>query len=262
MRDQTTLNGKLVEDTIPSGRIKCFITKKLRNDTPEEKIRQDVARSLVEEYGYNEKDMDAEFVIKMGRAKKKADIVVFYEGKTHNKENIYLIVEAKREDVKASDKREGINQLESYLAASFNAKFGLWVGSERVSLEVSERDGQRIPIPIPDIPPLGETTAPRPTKGSLVPARNLKNVFGRIHNYIYVNQGFQKDKAFEELLKLIFIKVYDEQYSPRLQFYFLPQDEVTVLRNERLGEVFNKVKNRFNYIFDKNETIELNGFGT
>ena len=60
-------------------KIKCFITGKLRNDTPEEKVRQDVARSLVEEYGYDKKDIDIEFPVKMGRARKRSDIVVFYD---------------------------------------------------------------------------------------------------------------------------------------------------------------------------------------
>lgn len=89
------------------------------------------------------------------------------------------------------------------------------------------------------------------------PARYLKAVFKRIHNYIYANQGFQKDKAFEELLKLIFIKVYDEQYSPRLQFYFLPGTKISELR-KRLFDVFRKVKRRYGYIFSEKESIELN----
>ena len=65
------------EDVIPPGKIKCFITGKLRKEIPEEKIRQDVARSLVEEYGYNKTDIGVEFPVKMGRAKKRADIVIF-----------------------------------------------------------------------------------------------------------------------------------------------------------------------------------------
>jgi len=52
--------GEIIE-VIPPGKIKCFITGKLRKDTPEERIRQDVARSLVEEYGYNKDDIDIEF---------------------------------------------------------------------------------------------------------------------------------------------------------------------------------------------------------
>jgi len=254
---QIDLTGQIVKETIPPGKIRCFISGKLRKDTPEEKVRQEVARSLVEEYGYNKRDMEVEFPIKMGRAKKKADIIIFYEGKKHTQENIYIIVETKREDVKPSDREEGVSQLESYLAASLNAKFGLWVGSERLAYEIVQEKKRRVPVLIPDIPPRGETTAPRPTRGSLVPAVNLKHVFKRIHNYIYANQGLQKDKAFEELLKLIFIKVYDEQYSPRLQFYSVPGEDITEARR-RLMEVFDKVKKRYHYIFKHEETIELN----
>jgi len=39
----------MTEEVIPPGKIKCFITGKLRKDTAEERVRQDVARSLVEE---------------------------------------------------------------------------------------------------------------------------------------------------------------------------------------------------------------------
>ncbi len=256
-KKQLTLTGKIPKETIPPGKIKCIITGKLRKDTPEERVRQEVARSLMEEYGYERKDMEPDFQIKMGRAKPKPDIVIFYEGRKHKQENIYIIIEAKREDIKPSDKEEGIGQLESYLAASPNAKFGLWVGNERIAFQVIEKAGKREFIRIPDIPPRGETTAPRPTRGSLVPATNLKHVFKRIHNYIYANQGLQKDKAFEELLKLIFIKVYDEQYSPRLQFYFLPGEDESQVRERLLG-VFEKVKRRYRYIFKHEETIELN----
>ena len=95
------------------------INTKLRKDTPEERVRQDVARSLVEEYGYNKSDIDIEFPIKMGRAKKRVDIVIFAEGEKHTQENIHLISEAKRENVKPSDRKEGVGQLESYIDAVF-----------------------------------------------------------------------------------------------------------------------------------------------
>jgi len=242
---------------IPPGKIKCFITGKLRKDTPEEKIRQDVARSLVEEYGYNKDDIDLEFPIKMGRARKRVDIVIFDEGSERVQENIHTIVEVKPENIKPSDRREGIDQLKSYVAACPNTKFALWIGSERLAFKVIEERGKRKIEEIPDIPKKGETTIPRPTRGSLVPAVNLKQVFKRVHNYIYANQGFQKDKAFEELLKLIFIKVYDEQYSPSLQFYVLPEEDINKVR-KRLNDVFKKVQSRYKYIFKGNEIIELN----
>lgn len=245
------------DEVIPPGKIKCFITGKLRKDTAEERVRQDVARSLVEEYGYGKSDIDIEFSIKMGRAKKRADIVIFSENEEHTQENIYLIVEVKTEDIKPSDLKEGIGQLESYIAASPNSAFALWVGNERLAFEAIEEKGKRVLNLIPDVPKRGETTTPKPTRGVLVPAVNLKQVFKRVHNYIYANQGFQKDKAFEELQKLIFIKVYDEQYTPTLHFYILPGEDISKVR-KRLTKVFKKVQESYKYIFKGNEVIELN----
>lgn len=245
------------EEVIPPGKIKCFITGRLRKDTAEEKVRQDVARSLVEEYGYNKSDIDIEFSVKMGRARKRADIVVFYENKGHTQENIYMILEIKTENVKPSDRKEGVDQLASYIAASPNSSFALWVGNERLAFKAVEERGRKVLAQIPDMPKRGETTIPKPTRGSLVPAVNLRQVFKRAHNYIYANQGLQKDKAFEELQKLIFIKVYDEQYSPTLQFYILPGEEISEAR-KRLTNVFKKVKERYKYIFRGDEIIELN----
>jgi len=245
------------EEVIPPGKIKCFITGKLRNDTPEERVRQDVARSLVEEYGYGKSDIGIEFPIKMGATKKKADIVIFLSGCEHKQQNIYLIAETKREDVKPSDEKEGVAQLESYIAACPNCKFGLWIGSERRAFEKVQAQGKIEYREIPDVPKVRQTTLTIPTRGSLVPAVNLKKIFKRIHNYIYANQGIEKDEAFQELLKLIFIKVYDEQFSFPLKFYILPGEDISAVK-QRLYEVFANVKKKYKYIFKGNETIELN----
>ena len=42
---------------VPPGKIRCFVTGKLRQDTPEENVRQRWARSLVDEYGYKKSDL-------------------------------------------------------------------------------------------------------------------------------------------------------------------------------------------------------------
>lgn len=97
---------------IPLGNIRCYITGKLRKDTPEENVRQRWARSLIDEYGYAKNDIMLEFPIRMGTAKKRADIVVFKAG-GKEQEDIVIIIEAKREDVKASDKSKGEGQLKS-----------------------------------------------------------------------------------------------------------------------------------------------------
>ena len=244
-------------ETIPEGKVKCVITDELRDDTPEEKVRKRIARSLVEEYGYSKSDIGIEESIKMGRKTKYADLIVYFEGKQQVQGNAKIVVEAKPEDIKPSNEDNGVNQLESYIAACMNVEFGLWVGSERLAFRVEEEGETKTLVDIPDIPRSGDHTVPKPTRGDLTPAVNLKEVFSRVHNYIYANQGLQKDRAFEELLKLIFIKVYDEQFSTSLQFYALPDEDVAVVR-ERLTQLFEKVKSKYEYIFDHKDQIELN----
>ena len=204
---------------VPAGKIRCYITGKLRQDKPEEHVRQRWARSLVEEYRYHRDDIELEFRIKMGVERKKADIVVFREGAPHKQENIFIIVEAKREDILPRDRQEGVDQLKSYMAASSQCRFGLWVGSERQGFE-KEPDG----LSSKGLPTSRRAVLLNPrcrTFSDLSPAVELKTTFHRCHNYIYVNGGLQKAEAFQEMLKLIFCKVYDETESAGdLRFLF------------------------------------------
>ena len=130
----------------------------------------------------------------MGRARKRVDIVIFEEGKKHKQENIYTIVEVKSENIKPSDKKEGIEQLESYVAACINTQFALWVGSERLAFKVVEEKGKRKLKEITDIPKRGETTIPKPTRGSLVPAVNLNKYLRESTTISMLIKAFKKTK--------------------------------------------------------------------
>jgi type I restriction enzyme M protein len=46
-------------------------------------------------------------------------------------------------------------------------------------------------------------------KKDLKPVPELKSIFETCHNYIYANEGSLKEKVFNEILKLIFIKMVD-----------------------------------------------------
>ncbi len=247
---------------IPAGKIRCFITGNLLKDTPEENVRQRWARSLVEEYKYEKSDIAIEFAIKMGRARKKADLVIFKQGAEKKQENIFIIVEAKRVDVLPKDARQGVEQLKSYMAASSHCRYGLWVGTEKQGFE-KLRDGS-MEEGLSDIPSRGELEPKVPQFRDLVPALDLKAVFRRCHNYIYVNQGLQKAEAFHEMLKLIFCKVYDETESVgELRFYVRNEERRSEagqrrVLSDRIAPLFEAVKERYPYIFKGNETIQLN----
>jgi type I restriction enzyme M protein len=252
---------------VPAGKVRCYVHDVLRKDTPEEHVRQRVARSLVEEYGYAKEDLHLEFPIKVGSGSKRVDIAVFPAGLPHKQETIFIIVEAKRDDVSVYDRKEGVEQLKSYLAASINTRWGLWVGSEVSALEkaTDPKLAKTDPfLPAPDIPFKGESEPRRLRFSELVPAtEGLRATFKRAHNYLHVNGNLGKEKAFFELLKLIFCKVHDEQETSGVMEFSITQEErrselaQRKLRH-RIEELFTEVKRRYPYIFpDSSEMIEL-----
>ena len=249
---------------IPPGKLRCVVTDKLRNDGPEENVRQRIARSLIDDYGYNREDIEIEFRINLGSRRSRVDIAIFPPDAEHSQEHINIIVECKREETKPTDKDNGIEQLLSYMSASLNCRFGMWVGSE---LQVYERTDNAQGIPdillATDIPRFGADAPQAPYFSDLVPAEDeLIAVFRRCHNYIYGNQGLPKEPAFNEFLKLIFCKVQDENTLIGALRFFIGNDErrsdigQRMLKNA-VDELFNEVKERYPYIFDSNSEIEL-----
>ncbi len=259
-----------VEQTVllvPAGKIKCYIHGILRNDTPEEHVRQRVARSLVEEYGYRREDIHLNFPIKVGSKTKWVDVAIFPPGVAHNQQMIFVIVETKRDEVRRTDRDNGVGQLQSYLAASLNAIWGLWVGCEMAAFQ-KETDAVKAKIdPFPevtDIPSAGEAEPRRLHYTDLVPAtEGLRAVFKRCHDYLHVNGNLGKEKAFFELLKLIFCKLHDEENSSGELAFSVTNDERRSDLGQRklktrIKELFADVRRAYPMIFPSDkETIEL-----
>lgn len=246
---------------VPAGKIRCFVTKKFKKDTPEENVRQRWARSLVDEYGYDVADIAVEFPVKMGTSRKRADIVVFKPGGPRQQDTVVVIVEAKREDVSPRNKAEGVDQLKSYMSACSACRFGLWVGAEKLAYQKSDDGGMDDTT---DIPRFGDTQPQPPKFHELTPAIDLKASLRRCHNYIYANQGIQKAEAFHELQKLIFCKVLDEnEFVDQLRFFVRSEERKSIagqrrLRDERIAPLFGEVKEHYPYIFESDERIKLN----
>jgi type I restriction enzyme M protein len=256
----------MTTDLIPAGKLRCVITEKLRSDTPEEHVRQRIGRSIVEDYGYDKADIELEYAINMGRAKKRVDIAIFPPDVAHKQENIKIIVECKHENIRPTDRDNGVEQLKSYLAACVNATFGMWIGSElqvweRIVLQKGKVDFEVAT----DIPRFG-WDAPKPLEFvDLVPAHEeLIAVFKRSHNYIHGNQGVSKEAAFQELLKIIFCKVYDEDttITGDMRFFIGNEERRSEIGQRRLKDtitqIFDEVKARYPYIFGTDDQIHLN----
>lgn len=237
-----------------------------RKETPEEYVRQEIAKSLVREYRYAKVDIEVEFTLRVGSRKPRADLVVFPEDAEHKQQNAKIIVECKSAKVKSSDKKEGVGQLQSYMAACPNVDYGMWTnGIERFCFRRIEKKGDVTFEEVPDIPQFGqeEEYDDRPRFDQLKPASSdaLLFAFRRCHNYIAGNQGLQKPQAFWELLKLIFCKIHDENNNDVVEFYAAAKERHSVNGKakvaKRINALFAQVRADYSSIFRDQDIIEL-----
>jgi type I restriction enzyme M protein len=266
--DDFTEDDEVGEGRPREERVIDFIDGTSRRKTPEEYVRQNVERSLVQEYRYTRDDIAVEFRIKVGSARQKVDLVIFREDAPRSQENILIIVECKKEGVSPHDKKEGIDQLKSYMASCANCHFGVWTNGsdERICLKREDSEGIAEFIEVIDFPLKGEAWRDTdvPTRLKLRPATgdNLLLAFKRCHNYISGNQGLQKPEAFWELLKIIFCKIEDERSLNSLDFYITNREQKSqdgqLKSKKRLDQLFAKVKTKYPTIFKPNDQIELN----
>jgi type I restriction enzyme M protein len=253
---------------VQQGKVLDFIDAKTqREETPEEYVRQEIAKSLVREYGYPKSDVSVEFTLRLGSRKPRADLVIFGAGEDHDQVSAHVIVECKEQRVKSSDRKEGVGQLQSYLAACPNAVYGMWTnGLERFCYRKVETRGKIVFEEIPDLPSYGQSgdEAERPAFDQLKPASSdaLLFAFRRCHNYIAGNQGLQKPQAFWELLKLIFCKIHDERDSSEIEFYAAGNERAGIngpLKvKKRIDALFEAVKADYPAIFQGNDVVALN----
>ena len=250
---------------VPQGRLLDFIDGKLRKETPEEYVRQEIEKSLVREYRYPRHEISVEFRVKLGRSSKRADLVVFPEGSPHEQQNLWAIIECKAPKVQSGDKAHGVEQLKSYMAGCVNAQFGMWTnGQERFCYRKVQEKGKIRFVEISDIPEKGKMLdeTERPSFDELRPATSdtLLFTFQRCHNYIAGNQGLQKPEAFWELLKLIFCKIEDER-SNKITFYTISRERQSLNGQlkvkARIASLFKEVCRKYGNIFKSNDVVEL-----
>ncbi len=255
--------------TLPDGKICDFIDQTIRNDTPEEYVRQNIERRLVLELKFSLEQIEVEFPIRFGSDKRvRIDLAIFHDGDPHTQENVWIIIECKRDSVQPSASKDGIEQLMSYMAACDNAEWGMWTNGrfKAVKRKLRGDDGKTVYEDPNDIPGKDGNVeeVDRPTRESLSNAvgDNLLFSFKTCHDHIHVTDGLQKQPAFFELLKVIFCKIHDERNVLHpLEFYATAREKasndgrLTVVN--RLGKIFQAVKAQYPAIFDANDQIKL-----
>lgn len=249
-----------------TNKIICYIRGVEIVETPEEKVRQEYARRLVEEYGYPKKYIDLEVPIKMGVGEtKRADIVVYRSEKDKEKrENHNIIIECKEPDIRFPD---GEKELKSYINAT-TTQIGIWTNG------IEFRYWKRLKEPDRYeekgyLPKYGQEYGDkRILKKDLRPSSNLQAKFNRIHNDIYANyKAGNKAKVFYQVIYLLFTKIQDEKsYNKECEFVIYDR-EWDEIRDKSISKTFQKrifdlferakIREEFKDIFDGSEKIEI-----
>jgi type I restriction enzyme M protein len=240
-------------------KINCFISGKQRNDTPEERVRQDVLKKIHLEYGYPKNLIEVEFPIQRGSKKKHlehADIVVFNNSKK-SQNNIFLILEIKAPNIKSFD-----NQVFSYVTATTAAWCSWTNGSDWLYFKTNIGTTKATNFSeVWDFPHYQQKLGSL-KKDSLVPPGNIVDIFQKLHGYIYANSNIKKpDRITANIINLLFCKIYDElAFDKYCRFYIRlnSKDEPDIDKTQsEISILFEEVKTKYKDIFYESDAIEF-----
>lgn len=166
--------------------LQCLV-RKIPVEGPEEEVRQEYLRELVNDYGYPLDHIDVEVPITDGSSEvvdvdtgkpKRADIVIYRSAAKIN-DQIMVIVECKK-----PDEGSGERQLKSY-GNRTTAEILVWHNGTLPTSYWQRQEKPRGWIVKPWLPRFGQDYGSKIIKkNELKPARNLVSIFNRIHNDI------------------------------------------------------------------------------
>ncbi|MCB9033432.1 MAG: N-6 DNA methylase [Chitinophagales bacterium] len=92
---------------------------------------------------------------------------------------------------------------------------------------------------------------------------NLLKRFEEIHDYIYANDGLSPQQTLEEFVKILFIKIFDE--NEKLKQFSVSSEEWNDIKlgknvssfSDRIAALFDKTQKEYKDIFDTDDRIKL-----
>jgi type I restriction enzyme M protein len=239
---------------------------------PEAQVRVAWIVRFIREYGYDSRQIDIEVPAgRVGRAAESgsdtvfADVVLYRD---HARKEPFLVMETK-----APGEKGGVRQAESY-ARNLGAEYHSWHdGRNPRQFFRTERFGQNSQ-PVGDIPhwiglkPIVTEIAKTVDLPPFRDENQMRDVVRRCHDLILEKQGHDPAKAFDELTKLLFLKLYDEKEVPKFYKFmvFATDNQKTVA--SRLRQLFKEAisSSRYKDVFESqfnpraNIVLELDEF--
>lgn len=201
------------------GKIFCPIKNKWLVAKPEEKVRQRYIATLVNEYGYSLDQMDQELKVtnsSRGQGKARADIVIWRSKADKDaKKAAFIVVECKAENVKihVEDYYQGFN-------------YASWAHAE-FFVTTNEKETKYFLVDPAYLPQKLEEVVAIPTAKDLENEKKVEQIKNQTktftreeftktlqacHNIIRNNDKLSPEAAFDEISKLLFMKIrYERQ---------------------------------------------------
>ncbi len=269
------------EIKIEGDKIYSFIREKWLVLTPEEKVRQTFVCHLINHYGYQLDQMDEELKVSnshRGQGKARADIVIWKskEDKQANR-NAFIVVECKAENVTIhkEDYYQGCNYARWAGAQFFITSNEKETSFFRVNNEIIPTDLDEI-VDIPYAKDVNDEKKIAETLNQLKKFERdeFAKLLQKCHNIIRNNDKLSPEAAFDEISKILFIKIrYERQNNLGIKFSKkeFEKDEQFYETNIKPGitndadkvsymqYLFRLTKKEFekDKLFDANETIKI-----
>lgn len=242
---------------------------------PEEEVRQRYICRLVDSYGYDLKQMDQELKVtnsQRGQGAARADIVIWKSAKDKaDSKSAFIVVECKAETVtiRKEDYYQGYNYA-AWAGADFFVTTNL---KETRVFKVAKGELPKKLEEIVDIPSAEIATDAKKVKELLNQTKAFtRDEFSRLlykcHNIIRNNDKLSPEAAFDEISKILFIKIRYERDNTGTQIFskdaFVKLKEAyNSMKSKDASEfyqfLFEKTKEDFSKdnLFDPNETIRI-----
>lgn len=190
--------------------------KRYRFKNPEEQVRARYYVELIERYQYFEARMDLEVTVPRRTPSDSADLVVFIDD---NKLTPFIVVECKKDGATEAEFAQAIEQAFGNCNSLRGDYAAVIAGNTRRFFEVKDYPSQeRIENIIADVPVrYGSVSEWRFRKGDpnwdlqIVDRGDLIRILEKCHDTLWESGRLESTTAFNELSKILFVKIEDEK---------------------------------------------------
>ena len=251
-------DGKRIHYIVPD--------KNYKFTDPEEKVRARFYVELIEQFQYEQTRIDLEVTVPRRTPSDLADIVVFQDD---DKKTPFLVVECKKDGISDAEFNQAIEQVFGNCNSLGGHYAAVVAGNTRRSFDVKNHNpGERSQNIIAD-PPVGYGTVQEwrflknipNSELSVIERGELIRVLEKCQDTLWQSGKLGPAEAYDELAKILFIKIRDEKKPRRknepYDFQIKTHEKPESVAN-RINKLYQEAKEQDPEVFTENIKIDEN----